>query len=86
MRLDEKAAIVTGAGRGIGRATALALTRKGVVGVLAARTRAEIEVVVDEMSGPAGRAARRRRLQIATHPRWLQDGTRTCPIPLAVHP
>jgi NAD(P)-dependent dehydrogenase (short-subunit alcohol dehydrogenase family) len=49
MKLDGKVAIVTGAGRGIGKATALALAREGVVVVLAARTRAEIEAVADEV-------------------------------------
>ncbi|MGH7836357.1 MAG: SDR family oxidoreductase [Candidatus Binataceae bacterium] len=40
---EEKVALVTGAGRGIGRATALALARAGYALCLAARTRAELE-------------------------------------------
>ena len=40
--LTEKTAIITGAGRGIGRATALALANEGVAVGLIARTEKEI--------------------------------------------
>ena len=49
MKLKDKIAIVTGAGRGIGRATALALAQEGAHLVLAARTVSEIEVVAEEI-------------------------------------
>lgn len=49
MRLDGKTAIVTGAGRGIGRATALAFAKEGAQLVLAARTRSELEDVAKDV-------------------------------------
>ena len=49
MELDNKVAIVTGGGRGIGRATALALAEKGCSVAVVARTRDEIEKVVGEI-------------------------------------
>ncbi|NOZ28120.1 MAG: SDR family oxidoreductase [Chloroflexi bacterium] len=51
MRLEGKIAIVTGGGRGIGRAIALALAREGADVVVSARTRSEIEAVADEIRG-----------------------------------
>jgi fengycin family lipopeptide synthetase B len=56
MKLNHRVAIVTGAGRGIGQATALALAREGCAVVLAARSRSEIETVAGEVAGMGGRA------------------------------
>jgi 3-oxoacyl-[acyl-carrier protein] reductase len=56
MQLDRKVAIVTGGGRGIGRATALALAQDGAAVVLAARTQAEIAAVAEEVRAAGGRA------------------------------
>lgn len=54
--LQGKAAIVTGAGRGIGRAISLALARQGASIALAARTLAELESVRAEIESDGGRA------------------------------
>jgi NAD(P)-dependent dehydrogenase (short-subunit alcohol dehydrogenase family) len=51
MSLAGRRALVTGAGRGIGRAVALDLARAGVALALSARTRAELDAVADEARG-----------------------------------
>jgi len=48
MTLQGKRALVTGAGRGIGRAVALRLASEGAAVALAARTRSEVEGVAEE--------------------------------------
>jgi 3-oxoacyl-[acyl-carrier protein] reductase len=54
--LHGQVAVVTGAGRGIGRAIALALGRSGAAVVCAARTRSEIEEVAGRIEAEGGRA------------------------------
>ena len=59
--LDGRSALVTGGGRGIGRAIALGLAEAGADVALAARTARELEAVADEI-----RARGRRALAIPT--------------------
>jgi NAD(P)-dependent dehydrogenase (short-subunit alcohol dehydrogenase family) len=58
-RLDGRAAWITGGGRGIGRAIALAMAREGAAVAVSSRTRAELDAVVREIEalGRRGLAA-----------------------------
>lgn len=55
MLLKDQTALITGAGRGIGRAVALAFAGQGCSVVLVARTRDELEEVAAEVSALNGR-------------------------------
>jgi NAD(P)-dependent dehydrogenase (short-subunit alcohol dehydrogenase family) len=55
-RLDGKTALVTGAGRGIGRAVALALAAAGAELVLVSRTSSELDAVAHEIASGGGNA------------------------------
>jgi NAD(P)-dependent dehydrogenase (short-subunit alcohol dehydrogenase family) len=55
-RLDGRRALVTGAGRGIGRAAAAALAKAGAHVVLVSRTRAELEQVAEAIREADGSA------------------------------
>ena len=56
MLLAEKVAVITGGGRGIGRAMALKFAGEGAAVVVAARTKSEIESVAREVRDTGGRA------------------------------
>ncbi|MCL4818263.1 MAG: SDR family oxidoreductase [Vicinamibacteria bacterium] len=57
MNLTSRHALVTGGGRGIGRAVALDLARAAAAVTVTARTRAEIDAVAVEIRAAGGRAA-----------------------------
>jgi 3-oxoacyl-[acyl-carrier protein] reductase len=56
MEVRGASALVTGAGRGIGRSIALALGREGAAVTLVARTRAELDAVAAEVVAAGGKA------------------------------
>lgn len=61
MRLQEKVVIISGGGRGLGRAVALAFAKEGAKVALAARTTEQVEHVAEEL-----RALRRRAIAVST--------------------
>lgn len=56
-RLDGRVAVITGAGRGIGAATAVALAEAGADVVLSARTQEQLEAVAAQVEATGRRAA-----------------------------
>lgn len=56
-KLNDGVAVVTGAGRGIGAASAIALAEAGADVVIAARTEAQLQTVADQVASTGRRAA-----------------------------
>ena len=56
MHLEGKAAVVTGAGRGIGREVAKLLAREGASVVVSGRRHAELDALVGEIEEAGGHA------------------------------
>ncbi|MBI3786833.1 MAG: SDR family NAD(P)-dependent oxidoreductase [Ignavibacteriales bacterium] len=56
MKLEHSVALITGAGRGIGRAIALTLANQGATVILTARTKSELEAVRNEIVSKGGKA------------------------------
>lgn len=56
LNLNKKTALITGAGRGVGKTTALALAEEGITVCLISRTESELIEVCDEIKDKGGRA------------------------------
>ncbi len=55
MRLENKVAIVTGAGKGIGKETALMLAEEGAIVVAVSRTQSDLDKIIEEVESLGGR-------------------------------
>ena len=67
MRFENQAAVVTGAGRGIGRAIAMRLANEGARVAAVSRTEANAKKVADEISATRADAARAYAVDVSDH-------------------
>src|SRR5829696_4683207 len=72
MRLADRTAFITGGGRGIGRAVALAFAREGARVFVVARTEAEVGRVAAEVNAESGKAAAHAACDVAD-PRSVEE-------------
>src|ERR1700758_1479874 len=76
MRFEGKVAIVTGAGRGIGRAIALRFANQGAIVACVSRTEENAKKVAAEINGVRADAARAYAIDVADHAAVQKIGAR----------
>lgn len=76
MRFENQAAIVTGAGRGIGHAIALRLAREGARVASVSRTEKNAQKTADEINAAGADVAKAYAVDVADHPSVQEVGTR----------